>query len=146
MTKRQAPTPLQRLFDPGTLHRYCWKEGIGLLVLFGSRAAEPAGSLSDVDLAVQMQRGAEADKLRLIFDLEEIFDPRRVDLVLLTPLTSPLLLHEIFTKGMPLYEGTAGEFGKARLRAWKLYQDTEPLRRMEGRALKDFVRRLRNVP
>jgi predicted nucleotidyltransferase len=136
---------LRELFDPTTIARYCHKEGIHLLVLFGSMASETAGSRREVDLAVQMRPGVQADKLLLIFDLEEIFDPYRVDVVILTLLTSPLLLHEIFSRGIALYEGAAGEFGKARLRAWKLYQDTAPLRRLEKRALESFVRRIRNV-
>lgn len=146
MAQRQVPTPLQGLYDPDTLSRYCRKEAIALLVLFGSRAVKAAGSQSDADLAVQMQRGVQADKLRLIYDLEGIFAPRRVDLVVLTPLTPPLLLHEIFSRGLPLYEGATDEFSKGRLRAWKLYQDTAPLRRIEKRTLEDFVRRLKSVP
>jgi len=145
MTHQQAPNHLRELFDPTTIARYCHREGIQLLVLFGSLASETAVSRRDVDLAVQMCRGVQADKLRLIFDLEEIFDPYRVDLVILTPLTSPLLLHEVFSRGIALYEGAAGELGKSRLRAWKLYQDAAPLRRLEKKALESFVRRIRNV-
>ncbi|MCU0589612.1 MAG: hypothetical protein MUF52_15855 [Syntrophobacteraceae bacterium] len=98
-----------------------------------------------MDLAVQFPIGSRADKLRLIFDLEEIFSLRRVDLVILTPLTPPLLLHEIFSQGRPLYEDAPEEFRKARLRAWKLYQDTAPLRQLEKRALESYVRSRRHV-
>jgi uncharacterized protein len=146
MVGQQTPNRSHSLVELDAVHRYCRREEIRLLVLFGSRALETAAPGSDVDLALQMQRGREADKLRLIFDLEGLFAPHRVDLVILTPLTPPLLLHEIFSKGRPLYEDAPGEFGKARLRAWKLYQDTVPLRRLQKRALEDFVRRLRHVP
>ncbi len=145
MAPQQVTDHLLELFDATAIARYCRREDIQLLVLFGSLASKTAGSRSDVDLAAQMRCGFQADKLRIIFDLEELFDPYRVDLVILTPLTPPLLLHEIFSRGIPLYEGAVGEFAKARLRAWKLYQDTAPLTRLEKRALQSFVRRLRNV-
>ncbi|HBD08093.1 MAG TPA: hypothetical protein DCZ69_07500 [Syntrophobacteraceae bacterium] len=146
MAQRQDPSPLQTLYDPDALDRYCRQKGIRLVVLFGSHAHGTAGSHSDVDLAVQMQRGAETDKLQLIFDLEGIFSPHRVDLVILNPLTSPLLLHEVFLQGRPLYEAVTDEFKRGRLRAWKLYQDSARLRRLEKRALEHFVRRVNHVP
>ncbi len=146
MVEPKTPTQIQKLFDPNLLGAYCQRKRIRLLILFGSHAAQPRAAGSDVDLAVQMDPGAEPDRLELIFDLEGIFSPRPVDLVLLTPLTSPLLLQEIFSKGHALYEGTPGEFQRGRLRAWKLYQDTAPLRRLGKHFLEDVVRSLRHVP
>lgn len=146
MAQRQLLKSSQTLFDPDALDRYCRQEGIRLLVLFGSHAVGTAGSQSDVDLAVQTRRGVETDKLLLIYDLEGIFSPHRVDLVILNPLTSPLLLREVFFRGRPLYEGAMDEFSRGRLRAWKLYQDSAPLRQFEKRALESFVRRLNHVP
>lgn len=136
---------MQGLYDGDVLRDYCQETGIELLVLFGSYADGAAGSESDVDLAVQPERGITADKLQFIFDFEEIFAPHSVDLVVLTPLTSPLLLHEIFFRGMPLYESIPGAFRKGRLRAWKLYQDTAPLRRRQKAALERFVERSGHV-
>jgi uncharacterized protein len=136
---------MHNLYDPDRFEGFCRESGIDLLVLFGSHAAGRAAGASDVDLAVQLERGAQPDKLQLIFDLEEIFAPRRVDLVILTAHTTPLLLHEIFVKGTPLFESRPGEFRKARLRAWKLYQDTAPLRERERRFLRVFVERMKGV-
>jgi uncharacterized protein len=136
---------MHNLCDSDRLEGFCRESGIDLLVLFGSHASGKAGGASDVDLAVQPARGAQPDKLQLIFDLEEVFAPRRVDLVILTALTAPLLLHEIFVKGTLLFESRPGEFRKARLRAWKLYQDTAPLRERERRSLRAFVERMKGV-
>lgn len=63
----------------------------------------------------------------------------------MSPDTDPLLLYEIFFHGKPLYEETPGMFEQERLRAWKLYLDTENLREMRRKYLKEFVERAHNV-
>ena len=97
-----------------------------------------------LDLAAALGRDRTPSRLQLIYDLETIFHPHPVDLVILTRDTSPLLLHEAFFKGRPLYESSDGLFERGRLRAWKLYLDTARLRAREAQYLKDFVRRMRN--
>lgn len=139
-------SPVQEsLYNAEALSCYGPAEGIRLVVLFGSWANGRGHAQSDVDLAVQMNLGTSPDVLQLIFDLQGIFFERQIDLVILTPWTSPLLLHEIFFKGRPLYEANAGVFRSERLRAWKLYQDTAPLRRLQERSLNARVKRLRDV-
>ncbi|MHC1743892.1 MAG: nucleotidyltransferase family protein [Syntrophobacteraceae bacterium] len=148
MVQRQArsDSPGQGLCDLSTLGEYCREAGIELIVLFGSHARGQAGPGSDVDLAVQPARGVEIDKLRLIFDLGELFSPHEVDVVTLSSLTSPLLLHEIFFNGLPLFEAGPGQFQKGRMRAWKLYVDTAPLRQRQKEALARFIERMHHVP
>ena len=135
----------ESLYNAEALNHYCPTEGIRLVVFLGSWANGRGRTQSDVDLAVQMNLGKSPDVLQLIFDLQGIFLERQIDLVVLTPWTSPLLLHEIFFKGRPLYEASAGVFRSERLRAWKLYQDTAPLRRLQERSLHARVKRLRDV-
>ena len=132
--------------DPAIIERYCREAGIELLIVFGSHARGKARPGSDVDLAVQPVRGVEVDKLQLIFDLGEIFSPHEVDVVILSPLTSPLLLHEIFFNGRLLFEAGPGQFKKGRMRAWKLYVDTAPLRQRQKETLARFVERRHRVP
>lgn len=131
--------------DPAALARLCQAAGIELLILFGSLAGGTGHETSDLDLAVAFEKGRDPSPLQLIHDLETLFQPRVVDLVVLTPNTSPLLLHEVFFKGRLLYERTDGLFQRGRLRAWHLYLDTARLRAREKHYLKEFVRRARNV-
>ena len=116
---------------------YCREKGIELVVLFGSCAAGKVYAGSDLDLAVLTRKGAALSRLELLFDMESLFDPMEVDLVLLGPGTDPLLLYEIFMRGMPLFEARLGAFQERRLLAWKIYLDTAPLRELE----RDYVKR-----
>lgn len=125
---------------------FCSEIGIALLVLFGSRAAGSAPAGSDLDLAVQLRRNCRKSKLDLIHALDAAFHPDPVDLVVLTPDTSPLLRYEIFLKGRLLYEETPGLFERGRLHAWKLYLDTAHLRQSELAYLREFSKRMRHVP
>jgi predicted nucleotidyltransferase len=129
-----------------SLASYCRTASIEMLILFGSRATGADRRSSDVDLAVQAAKGANLSKLQLIFDLGEIFHPDPVDLVLLTPFTSPVLLYEIFFKGKLLYEESKGLFEEGRLRAWKLYLDTARLRSRQIRHFKEYTSRTLYVP
>jgi hypothetical protein len=82
----------------------------------------------------------------LIYRLGDFFEGKEIDLVVLTRDTDPVLLNEIFSKGRLLYEEQPGIFDKERLRAWKLYLDTEKLRRMRKEYLKKFVEMIDNIP
>jgi predicted nucleotidyltransferase len=124
---------------------FCKEAGIQLLILFGSRVTGFAGPSSDLDLAVRFRRGLEVSKLHLLYELDELFHPERVDLVILSPSTPPLLQYEIFLKGRALFEAADGLFEEGRLKAWKLYLDTAPLRKRELEYLREFVRRMRHV-
>ena len=125
--------------------KFSRENNIELLVLFGSCALEKTYAASDVDVAVKPKRGGEVSKLDLIYKLDDLFDGKNIDLVVLTQDTDPLLLYEIFSKGKLLYEKYSGSFEKEKLRAWKLYIDTEKLRKMQDKYLKDFVKRMENV-
>ncbi len=116
------------------------------MILFGLRVTGFATASSDLDLAVQLRRNCSRSKLDLIYDLETIFHPERVDLVVLTPNTSPLLRYEVFFKGRLLFEEVEGLFERGKLYSWKLYLDTAHLREQELAYLKKFAERLRHVP
>jgi predicted nucleotidyltransferase len=124
---------------------FCEEHGIALLVLFGSLAGGKGHASSDVDLAVKVGRDKEVSKLDLIFGLGGLFEDKEIDLVLLTRDTDPLLLHEIFTKGKALYVAQPDLFESERLRAWKLYLDTQHLRQMQATYLRAVVERLNDV-
>lgn len=127
------------------IHSFCKQHHVALLILFGSIASGTHHGLSDVDLAVQTFTGTSISKLHLIQELESIFDQRRIDLTIVTKDTDPLLLFEIFSSGLLLYENTRRLFENNRLKAWHLYQDTMPLRRFEKTYITKRIRALANV-
>jgi predicted nucleotidyltransferase len=127
------------------IERLCAGNNIEMLVLFGSHSGGSVHKSSDIDLAVKVKRGVEVSKLDLIFSLAGYFGDREIDLVLLSRDTDPLLLYEIFMKGKLLFEAQSGIFENEKLRAWKLYLDTEKLRGMQGDYLKRFVEKMTDV-
>lgn len=122
---------------------FCNENGIELFVLFGSHTTigkiHPA---SDIDVAVKFRRGTDISKLELIYRLDDLLDGKDIDLVILTADTDPLLLYEVLFHGKPLYEENPGIFEREKLKAWKLYIDTEKLREMQRKHLKEFVERV----
>lgn len=134
-----------KLMKDDEIRSFCERNGIDLLVLFGSCASDEMNSASDIDLAVKFRQGVKGSKLELIYELNDIFDGKEIDLVVLSADTDPLLLYEVFARGVFLYEGNAGIFESERLRAWKLYLDSEKIRVMQKKYLRDFVERVSNV-
>jgi predicted nucleotidyltransferase len=124
---------------------FCRENGIVLLVLFGSCAGDKAGTARDIDVAVKFRKGIKVSKLQLIYKLDDFFKGKNIDIVSLTTDTDPLLLHEIFIYGKCLYERKKGIFENEKLRAWKLYLDTEKIRHRRSRYLKEFVKKVSYV-
>jgi len=129
----------------GDISEFCRGSGIDLLVLFGSRASGETRPGSDRDVAVKLRKGLETRKLDLIGRLTDFFGEGEIDLVVLTRDTDPLLLFEIFSSGLLLYEAVPDLFDNEKLRAWKLYLDTEKLRRRRKEYLREFVERSKDV-
>lgn len=124
---------------------FCRENNIELLIVFGSQASGKIHPASDIDVAIKFRQEAEISKLKLIYKLNDLFSGKNIDLVIFGADTDPLLLYEIFFNGRLLYEKYPDLFDKERLRAWKLYIDTEKLRLMQRKYLKEFVRKMRNV-
>jgi len=124
---------------------FCKTNGIALLVLFGSSTKTKTGHANDLDIAVKFKQGQEVSKLKLIYKLDDLFNGNKIDLVLLTTDTPPLLLHEIFHKGECLFEFKKDIFLMEKLRAWKLYLDTEKILSMRSKYLKDFPARIKEL-
>lgn len=116
-----------------------------MLVLFGSSAGGKPKTSRDIDLAVKFKNGTIISKLDLIYKLDDFCMEKKMDLVLLTADTDPLLLYEIFMKGVCLFERKKNLFEMDKLRAWKLYLDTDKIRNMRGKYLKDFARKVSHV-
>ena len=127
------------------LKSFCKKNNIELLVLFGSYVSGKVQPESDIDIAIKLKRSSEISKLDLIYKLDDLFNGKNIDLVNLTKDTDPLLLYEVFFSGKLLYEEYSGLFGKEKLKAWKLYIDSEKFRAVQRKYLKEFVERVYNV-
>lgn len=108
--------------------------GWRLLVLFGSLGRGEQGR--DADLAVLPggwptlleQGGWQAE-------LETLWAPLPVDLVLLGPALSPVTRFRVFRDGQCLLESEPGLFERERDRAFFLYADSEWFRRQQREAL-----------
>jgi hypothetical protein len=80
----------------------------------------------------------------LIGEAEDLVgDP--IDLVIIDEDTDPVLRLEVFQHGKPLYESQPGLFVEQRIRAVKLYDDTEQLRRKRDRILAQRILNLKYV-
>ncbi|GAB6039540.1 nucleotidyltransferase family protein [Endothiovibrio diazotrophicus] len=112
--------------------RFGWR----LVVLFGSTAVEGAGR--DVDLAVQPEAVPSLlQQCRWQAELEALFDPVAVDLVVVRDVTNPVTRFEVFRPGRLLYEAEEGLFDREQDRAFFLYADSEKFRRASREILRD---------
>ncbi len=125
------------------LKRWCQKNHIDLCVLFGSQVTGKTHAGSDVDIAILSLKQSDLFKqwLHLNGELEDLFG-HPIDLVILEPDTDPVLRLEIFRHGKPLYESNPGLFFEQYFTAIKIYEDSEPLRRLRDRVL---ARRILNL-
>ena len=117
---------------------FCKQNGIELLILFGSAAGGEPETARDIDVAITLKKGSAPSKLDLIYQLDDFSNGKKIDLVILTADTDPLLLHEIYSHGKCIYEKKPGIFEMEKLRAWKLYLDTENIRKMRSKYLREY--------
>lgn len=126
------------------INDFCLQHQIALFIIFGSQVKGKIHPNSDLDIALSFENtGVSVNKLRLIFELEGIFD-KPVDLVILNPMTDPQLRFEVFSRGRPLYMSKPHLFEAGKLYAWKLYLDTENIRKLKEQYVKNYIRKLKH--
>ena len=119
---------------------------ISLVLLFGSLSTGKSHARSDIDIAlVPRDFHKSLDKLELLNQLSDIFQSDDVDLVCVNLDTDPTLLLEIFSKGKVLYESIPGLYDQHYLRAWKLYIDTEKIRKTREKFIEQYLKRIKHV-
>ncbi len=119
------------------------REGIDLVVLFGSAARGRPRAESDLDIAARFVNGRPAfeTEARVAAELHAALQPsRELDFVLLHH-ASPLLMIQVAAEGVPLYEATDEVWPLFQLYARRRFEDTEKYRR---RRWDTFVERFRS--
>jgi len=132
--------------EPDKIKQRCEAHRIDLCILFGSQATGKIHHQSNVDIALFSATNPHLkDRLiNLYGELEDLFG-YEVDPVIIHRDADPVLRLEVFQHGKPLYESQPGLFIEQRILAVKLYDDTEPLRRVRDRVLAQRILNLKYV-
>jgi predicted nucleotidyltransferase len=142
--QRDAAEPLAYYTaQPEAIAAVAQREGIDLVVLFGSAARARLRARSDLDIAVRFATGRPAfeAEARVAAELHAALKPpRELDLVLLNH-ASPLLLIQVTAEGIPLYAASPEVWPLFRLYSRRRFEDTEKYRRRRWETLQErFLR------
>ncbi|MDZ7262324.1 MAG: nucleotidyltransferase domain-containing protein [candidate division KSB1 bacterium] len=133
------------MLNSSVLKSWCQKNQIDLCILFGSSVAGRVHARSDVDIALYAKKKDLLNhKLRLIGELEDIIE-KTVDLMVLHPDMSPLLRHEIMTKGISLYISDRDIYIEQKIYAIKLYEDVPFLKKWQDLSLSVKLKKLKDA-
>jgi len=111
---------------------------VRLAYLFGSQARGEAGALSDIDIAVFFSESPSLDEhAAMQVDLCRLLETDAVDLVVLND-ASPLLKFDAVIEGKLVYQAVSDDLmNDFEMRVIREYFDTEPLRAVQERYLKE---------
>ena len=110
--------------------------GLGLLVLFGSRARGDAHASSDWDFAALSATNEQLDSVRVALSL--VLQTDQLDVADLSR-AGALVRHRIAAEGRLLYEAVPGSFLEFQLAATQFWCDIEPvLRRVHSEILQEL--------
>ncbi len=123
----------------GRLADVAREQGLGLVVLFGSRADGEFRNESDWDLAVVPGRRLTPEgHLELVGGFSDALGDR-VDVMILSASTDPVLLREVFSpRAVPVYEAAPGFFHDWRSLAGRIYADHLVVAERHRRELVEF--------
>ena len=95
------------MIDPKYIEKIAKKHGIELIYLFGSKAKNSSSKLSDIDIAVLLEKYRRKDLkdifLSLIYDFTKLFDSDKIDLLLLNK-ASLAIQFNVISEGKILYQ------------------------------------------
>jgi len=109
------------------------KNQLNLVLLFGSAVTGKLHPQSDIDIAVRFKDTRSIDYRKISdahFDLQEVFNEREVDIVVLN-LADPLLLKKIADNAQLIF-GKPEQFVNLKLLAFKKYQDHQKYFQIHG--------------
>ena len=131
--------------NQNTVQAWCQSRGIDLMILFGSRATGKTHARSDTDIALFSHTNRlRAHHVRLYGEMEDLLR-EEIDVTILDLDTDPVLLVEVYQKGKCLYESEPDLFFQQKLRAYKIFEDTKPLRALRDQALAKRIKALPHV-
>jgi len=113
-------------------------ETLDLVILFGSSAAGRLHRGSDIDIGFLFDR--REDVVNLTNRATGLLRTDKVDVVDLRR-ASPLLMYAAARQGIPLYERMPGSFAGFYSLSFRMYVDTEKLRRARDRAIGRFLQK-----
>lgn len=117
--------------------------GLGLLVLFGSRANGTDVKSSDYDLAFFPSKEFTAiEEINLFDSIMEILGTENIDLVNISKNHDVKLRYEIFMKGKLIYEKRKGLFRELRHKAWMDYIDFQKFSKNRAKCLREKIKSL----
>ena len=116
-----------------------------LLILFGSRATKHFHNNSDWDFAYKRKESLNYEEwVDFSSKLSLIIDSQSIDIVDIEKTYDPLLIKEIFIKGICLYESEANLFDEEQNKAWLAYLDFEPNYKLQDEIINERLNRLTN--
>ncbi len=121
---------------------WCQPYGIDLVVLFGSQAKGTTRAQSDIDIAVFSVHTKLRPLILKLYGALEDFLGQEADLVVIDGLTDSVLRFEVFRYGQCLYEAEPGLFFQQKIAAYRIYEDTEYIRRFRDKVLAERIRNL----
>ena len=112
--------------------------------IFGSVASGRTGTGSDIDVALLLNDKSSCLKrldyrLRVAADISKAIGRPDLDLVVLND-APPVLAHQVLSKGKLIFERSRTARVAFQVRAVNLYLDTEPMRALFRRYLKQRIR------
>ena len=129
--KHLSPEEIKKRLSP-----LLGREGLRLVLLFGSAASGRTHRGSDIDLAFLFD--GPPDILELTNDVTRLLRTSSVDVVDLQR-TSPLLAFAAVKSGTVLFERSPGLFNEFFSRAFRMYVDTKKLREAQAALVRSFL-------
>ncbi len=115
------------------------KYNLELVVLFGSQANGKTHKNSDLDIAILKDGDlSNENEWQFANEISRISGIKNVEVINIKT-ASPILLKEITDKGINLYEKKSGLFSFERMRAFKMFVESKPLRILRDKKLLEFL-------
>lgn len=131
----------------GNLKNLFHKKGILLAYLIGSHARKEARDVSDIDIAVLLEKSPDEDGRRLysaykelMLDIREALGSERFDLVLLND-APPALSFDVIREGISIYFRDAPTLNRFEMDTIRRFQDTNYLRMIQDDYLRERARK-----
>jgi len=138
------PPPTREAVEAALRPFFASRSEVRLAYLFGSVASGGAGPLSDVDVAVLVDREALADRsgfgyeATLVADLMDALRFPKVEAAVLNRAPAHLRFN-VVRDGVLLFEREPGEAIRFRVEALRDHFDFEPMRRVQNRYLREWL-------